>query len=354
MNPGPANRSPTQGAGQSMSSKANWDINNNFQFEFPMFGTARDRIDAGITKGNPPRQVINGYPASTSPKLLRESSSVTSATSLSNPGRTASQTLPSSISRSSVNDLSDLFSPAVLQSVSRSNSTDYAGYNTNQRNSRDRVDPIRASLSSNGASPSASSVSQTGLSSSCVTTPETSAESPEQRKASETALNSIQDGNMQHKSEGETTFCDEFATACGTKENPVPLMMSQSNESSAPFTAVKTPGLDFHGIDWMATQNGGAFDPVLFADYRDPQDNIMNGEFGNFFDEAFPALDFSTPSTVPLETALPRKRDLMQQIEDQLDGRDPEVVPGETPKQFLTCNMLWLVAPQQLRLHDSS
>jgi len=116
-------------------------------------------------------------------------------------------------------------------------------------------------------------------------------------------------------------------------------MMSESNETSASST-VKTPS-DFQGIDWMAAQNGGAFDPVLFADYRDPQDNIMSGEFGAFFDEAFPALDFSSPAATALEPALPKKRDLMQQIEDQQAGTETEVVPGEGPKQFLTCNMLW-------------
>ncbi|MCJ1477826.1 DNA-binding transcription factor yap1 [Lambiella insularis] len=338
MNPvNPASRSPTQGMGYAISSKANWDINSNFQFDFPMFGGTPK---TGTTNGNSPRRATNGNPSNSSPTVLRKTSSTTSQTPLSHPARTTSQSQASSGGRSSVNDLSDLFSPSVLQSVSRSNSTEYPRYNTYQPSSEERADPIRGSLSSNGASPSASSVSQTGINSSCGTTPETSAESPDQRKASEAAFSSMQDGTVQHKPEGETTFCKEFAKACGTKENPVPLMMSHSDEPSASSTAAKTPGLDFHGIDWMASQNGGAFDPVLFADYRDPQENIMNGDFGNFFDEAFPALDF-TPSAAPLEPALHRKRDLMQQIDDQAAGEEPEVVPGGTPKQFLTCNMLW-------------
>ena len=329
--------------GQSMSSKSNWDMNNNFQFEFPMFGTAKDRSEGGFPSGNPPRRSttnMNGLNLSLTPSLTHGSSNMSPK---SNPGqgRTASQPKTGSLSHGSVDNLSDLFSPSVLQTASRSTSTDYMGFAKNQRQNSDAVDRTRASTSSNGASPSASSMSQNGIGSSCVTTPETMAESPEQRKASEAAFTSIQNGALGHKSEGERSFCDDFAKACGTTANPVPLMMSESNETSVSST-VKTPG-DFQGIDWMAAQNGGAFDPVLFADYRDPQDNIMNGDFGAFFDEAFPALDFASPPTTALEPALPRKRDLMQQIEDQQAGDDVEVMPGEGRKQFLTCNMLWSV-----------
>ncbi|MCJ1436035.1 DNA-binding transcription factor yap1 [Xylographa pallens] len=341
VNPSAANRSPPQTIGQSMSSKSNWDINNNFQFEFPMFGTAKDRGDAGFPGGNPPRRSTtntNRLNLSLTPSLTHGSSNM-SPKSTPGQGRTLSQPKTGSLSRGSVDSLSDLFSPSILQTVNRSTSTDYMGFANNQRQNSDAADRARASTSSNGASPSASSMSHNGIGSSCVTTPETFAESPEQRKASEAAFSSIQNAALGNNSEGETTFCDNFATACGTTANPVSLMMSEPNETPASST-VKTP-IDFQGIDWMAAQNGGAFDPVLFADYRDPQDNIMNGDFGAFFDEAFPALDFASPSTTALEPALPRKRDLMQQIEDQQAGKDIEVVPGEGPKQFLTCNMLW-------------
>ena len=352
VNQNAANRSPPQAVGQPMSSKSNWDINNNFQFEFPMFGTAKDRNDAGFPSGNPSRRSptnTNGLNLSLTPSLTQGSSNM-SPTSTPGQGRTGSQPKTGNLSRGSVDNLSDLFSPSILQTVSRSNSTDYMGFANNQRQNSDAADRTRASTSSNGASPSASSISHNGIGSSCVTTPETFAESPEQRKASEAAFSSIQNAARANISEGETTFCDDFAKACGTTANPVPLMMSESNETPVSST-VKTPS-EFQGIDWMAAQNGGAFDPVLFADYRDPQDNIMNGDFGAFFDEAFPALDFASPSTTALEPALPKKRDLMQQIEDQQAGREVEVVPGEGPKQFLTCNMLWSVlSPGHFRHH---
>ncbi|MCJ1405273.1 DNA-binding transcription factor yap1 [Xylographa trunciseda] len=341
VNPNAANRSPPQMTGQSMSSKSSWDISNNFQFEFPMFGTATDRSLSGYPSGTPPKRSTtntSGLNLSLTPSLTRGSTNM-SPRSNSGQGRTESQPKTGGQSRGSVDNLSDLFSPSILQTVSRSNSSDYVGFANNQRQNSDAADRTRASTSSNGASPSASSVSHNGVGSSCVTTPETFAESPEQRKASEAAFPSIQNGVLGRKSEGETTFCDQFAKACGTTANPVPLMMSESNETSA-SSIVKTPS-DFQGIDWMAAQNGGAFDPVLFADYRDPQDNIMSGDFGAFFDEAFPALDFASPSATVLEPAVPKKRDLMQQIEDQQAGKEIEIVPGEGAKQFLTCNMLW-------------
>ena len=106
----------------------------------------------------------------------------------------------------------------------------------------------------------------------------------------------------------------------------------------------KSFGGDFQGIDWLASQNGGAFDPVLFGDYRDPQESIMNSDFGGFFSDAFPLADFGSPLTTPHETNLPPKKDLMKEIEDRQEGREPEInLSEEAPKQFLTCNMLWSV-----------
>lgn len=103
------------------------------------------------------------------------------------------------------------------------------------------------------------------------------------------------------------------------------------------------PGSEFPSFDWLASQNGGAFDPVLFADYRDPQESVMNGGFGDFFNDAFPSLDGITSlANASSETHLPRKRDLLQEIETQAE-KEPELAPTNGPQQFLTCNMLWYV-----------
>jgi len=121
------------------------------------------------------------------------------------------------------------------------------------------------------------------------------------------------------------------------------LLISQSDETLAISTAAMTPGSEIPSFDWLASQNGGSFDPVLFADYRDPQDSIMNGGFGDFFNDAFPSLDSVTsPANTSSEKHLPRKRDLLQEIENQAE-KEPELAPTVGPKQFLTCNMLWYV-----------
>lgn len=91
----------------------------------------------------------------------------------------------------------------------------------------------------------------------------------------------------------------------------------------------------------MAQQNGGAFDPVLFGDYRDPQDNILNNNaFGDFFNDAFPLQDFGTPYYTG---EAPPKKDLMQEIEVQKNASPSELGPEHDKKQSLACDKLWFV-----------
>ncbi len=103
----------------------------------------------------------------------------------------------------------------------------------------------------------------------------------------------------------------------------------------------KSPAADINGIDWMAQQNGGAFDPVLFGDYRDPQDNILNNNaFGDFFNDAFPLQDFGTPYYTG---EAPPKKDLMQEIEVQKNASPSEFGPEDDKQQFIACDKVWLV-----------
>lgn len=256
-----------------------------------------------------------------------------------------------------VDELAGLFSPSVFEGVSRNNSTDYMSYKSNSNGNSIsiahlyRANTIGAVSDCTTTSPSTSSFSQVGPNSSCDTSPEPSATSPDMRKESEGLIGMTQDDGSRRTSEGEKAFCELLGTACGTKDNPVPLTMAQSEQATvdcgchgndkAPGTTMMAPIKDFHGIDWMAQQNGGTFDPVLFGDYRDPQENIMSADFGDFFNDAFPALDFGTPSNPMLEPTPPSKKGIMQEIEDQQAGKEPEVVPGEPMQQFLSCNMLW-------------
>lgn len=257
------------------------------------------------------------------------------------------------LSSTDFEDFTGLFSPSILETASRSDSADYLsfkdgkntspnigsstqGTSTNGQAQKPQI-PQRTSSASITASP-LSSMSQNGLDSSCGTTPESSAESPSNGKPSEATLNTInEETNTQTKPEGE------FILSCNSYTN---LGVPEANCVAAPVNVFKVPNSDINGIDWMAQQNGGAFDPVLFGDYRDPQDNILNSSFGDFFNDAFePPIDFTSPyntgeSPNPLQS---QKRNLMDEIEMNHNGEPEgaEFVTDVNPKQFLTCDILW-------------
>ena len=141
--------------------------------------------------------------------------------------------------------------------------------------------------------------------------------------------------------------------------------MLDSNGPSAPSSVMKSPELN-NGIDWLAQQNGGQFDPVLFGDYRDPQENIMNNTFGDFFNDAFVAPDFSTPFNTgellsepkqqqrSITPHAPSKPDLMKEVEAAQNANDdPAVVPAEEPKRFIACDKLWSVLSPRYMTHLS-
>lgn len=110
-------------------------------------------------------------------------------------------------------------------------------------------------------------------------------------------------------------------------------------------TAVKTAASDINGIDWMAQQNGGLFDPMLFGNYRESQDAVLNNDFGGFFDEAFPfpdIADFASPLSLGNITSPAPRKDLLQETEDQKD-KEPEPVPAHQPN-LQSCNQIWLVS----------
>jgi len=99
---------------------------------------------------------------------------------------------------------------------------------------------------------------------------------------------------------------------------------------------------DFNGIDWLAQQNNNQFDPQLFGDYREPQDNILAGDaFGTdtFFSDAFAFPELQTPINMQPSPA-PPKKDLLAQIDQH---QEEEVVPGQDRSKFLNCNTIWSV-----------
>lgn len=105
---------------------------------------------------------------------------------------------------------------------------------------------------------------------------------------------------------------------------------------------MKSPATEINGIDWMAQQNGGQFDPVLFGDYRDSQDNILNSaSLGDFFNDAFPVQDFGTPyfTNDPVS-----KKEPMKEIKTAQKDSPSQLTPAVDKEKFLTCDKIWYVA----------
>ena len=105
------------------------------------------------------------------------------------------------------------------------------------------------------------------------------------------------------------------------------------------------PKVGDFGFDFLATQNGGQFDPTLFGDYRESQAAIVgDGDFtSGFFNEAFPFPDMASPfsfGSSGLTPAQERKNNPMDLIDKIQNGdEDDEVVPGEAPG--LSCHQIW-------------
>jgi AP-1-like factor len=141
--------------------------------------------------------------------------------------------------------------------------------------------------------------------------------------------------------------------------NPI----SESAQNGA-VTNASTPA-----FDWLATQNNGQFDPVLFGDYRESQDAIVgDGDFNSgFFEAAFPydlntpfaMNDFSSPKA-PQQTSA--SANLLAQVEKCREGGDDDIyLPKQIPaqqsqqsinemslksaEQMLNCNTIWCVDP---------
>ncbi|TKX24834.1 transcription factor-like protein 11 [Elsinoe australis] len=241
---------------------------NEFAFEFPVFGS----LPGG------PGQIFSNdstkikREGSGSPNGINQTSNHTSRhNSSSRSPQTNGAQRNNSQASTGIQSFAGLFSPGLLNGVASSgNSPDYGFPKSNSpRQSQDNGTDTNSGLSrvfrfnsesatSNTDSPSQSSMSNFNATSSCDTSPAPSHPSPPK-------------DSVPTKNPGLTTHD-----------------MSSTNSLSTPST--------LNGIDWLANQNGGGFDPVLFGDYRESQDAIVgDGEFNNgFFNEAFP-FDFGSP-----------------------------------------------------------
>lgn len=195
------------------------------------------------------------------------------------------------------------------------------------------------------SSPSASSVSQHGPGSSCGTSPEPMSlgNSNEQNPISEEGLITIalngdryvcKSGSLD--GETETTFCEKLGMACGNPHNPIP--------KAAQLNGINPNAAPPNSLDWLTQQNGGNFDPVLFADYRDPVNEINAGINMSFFDDAFPMTTSFADIESPFRSGL-QKKDLVLEADRAENGDDDEdeVVPADDPRKMLSCNKIWYV-----------
>ena len=209
-----ASRSPPSVALSQPRNTSN-NNSNDFQFAFPKFGDlpgSNFMTNGSLAKVGPPATGGQRTSHSGMPAIARaESTSSQNAKSpTSQNGSNAGSIYQSPTTTSNghgFEELNGLFSPSILETASRSNSTDYFVPNGNSATNRSKqssLDNINdqnqktnraGSATSITASP-ASSMSHTGgLDSSCGTTPEASVESPDNFKASEATLDTINEEN---------------------------------------------------------------------------------------------------------------------------------------------------------------
>ncbi|KAH8666382.1 transcription factor PAP1 [Xylariales sp. PMI_506] len=264
----------------------------NFQFEFPKFG------------------VLPG-PQSTAGMTNLSSGSVQSPAFSSPSNSFSSHPTPSDKSREQASP-SATKSPATSEIAGDSLSKFSSLFNASSYDalvgnaSRSSMDSPNFSGGTNSGSPSSSSNSNAGPSSSCGTSPEPFTQSPAGFKPVDTL----------------TTIGEE-----------------QSNSTSENSNQFGFDAFNVNTFDWLSQQNGGQFDPQLFGDYREPQDNILaNNTFDDsFFNEAFDA-DFIAPYNMGTSPK-PPKKNLVAEIDARKEDEEPAVL--NVNGKLLTCNNIW-------------
>lgn len=217
MNGSGLGRSPPSAA--ALQSRKSWSNNqNDFQFAFPKFGDLPGSnfihngslARVGSAERVDQRTLPNGLPgvmrANSSGSLSGKSpTNVSGSSQVESPSYNLFQSPSNTFSNYEA--LNGLFSPSIIETASRSNSSDYMGSNNNVGGAffTENGSTHRVSTISNVTSPSNSSMSNNGLDSSCGTTPEPSADSPDTRKGSEITLNTISEETLgQRNTEGKS------------------------------------------------------------------------------------------------------------------------------------------------------
>lgn len=262
----------------------------NFQFEFPKFGNL---------PGPPAKAHQKSMSQPISPISNQASSPATKQNNADKPARMTQQAARNAQFKEDLakfnNGVFNMHTPSMSSSTATG--------------SRASVDSVNYSMNNTTSSPSASSHSNSnvGASSSCGTSPEPFTQSPMGFKPVDTL----------------TTIGEEHPSM---------------STVDGPFS--QFAGLDFsnNSFDWMVQQNnGGQFDPQLFGDYREPQENIMaNPTFDDLFNDSLEA-DFFTPYNMASPN-LPKKTNIIDEIDAAKDNVDDD--PTMT-KTNMSCNQLW-------------
>ncbi|KAJ5973112.1 bZIP transcription factor bZIP-1 [Penicillium vulpinum] len=252
--------------------------------------------------------------------------------------------VPGVLGRDSLNSPSSRSNSLAQLNKSKSTTT------SNSASAKAPYSGFKSSVNDNSTSensPSSSSDShQSQMLSSNGTSPEPSLNSPDGQHR-DLGLGDSCGGHI--TIDGEKSFCAQLGMACGNVRNPIPAARDNRSKSRSVSSSQPTPidglaqGDDSQdlGIDWLAHQNGGQFDPVLFGDWREPQDAVLAQDFGSFFNEAFPLPDLGSPShnLSEVSTDAAPKKNLVAQVDSKLE--EDEVVPGEDQSQMLSCTKIW-------------
>ncbi|KAG6036828.1 hypothetical protein E4U41_005484 [Claviceps citrina] len=174
--------------------------------------------------------------------------------------------------------------------------------------SRASLDSVPFSVAAATSSPSASSNSNVGgPSSSCGTSPEPFTQSPMAFKPLETL----------------TTIGEEQPATGPTVQ---------------PFSHVANLNMGSPSFDWLVQQHGaGSFDPQLFGDYREPQENVLSNPLYDdiVLNDNLDA-DFLTPFNAA-PTIPPPKKNLIAEIDAQQDALDKD----ESKQPLISCHQVW-------------
>lgn len=275
----------------------------NFEFNFPKFGSLPGNLSTANAQPSSQRQTVQPI----SPQSLHQGSQASSPSKSngrvtrtnSGPIYASPEALTGKDDFSSLAKFSGVFTPSMSSSITNG--------------SRVSMDSANYSVGAGTSSPSASSHSNMGPSSSCGTSPEPFTQSPLGSKPLETM------------------------TSIGEE---------QASLATGPFTQFASVDFSNTNFDWLAQQNGGQFDPQLFGDYREPQDNILsNTSFDDFFNDAIDT-DFITPYNVAPSPVL-QKKNLIDEIDAQKDD-----FGDRTSKKSMNCNEIWYASAEMTTGRD--